>query len=127
MRLDVDTINDTVRIALSRRNMAAMVAKLAGDPPTSMHMILSDTGCFDGWTLVFIGESDDMHYGNRPQKPGVMHAATEEALQGIATTGADLAETIALMLLTHGVIASGDYDGTEELLLKLLDGATVVP
>lgn len=123
MRLDVDTLNDTVRLALSRRNMLAMIAKLGGNPPQSMHMILSDPGAFDGWTLVFIGESDDMHYGARPAEPGIMHPDTEAALNGAVMTGDELAETIGLMLATHGLT---DSPATAALLHKLLDGATIL-
>lgn len=81
MRLELQ--GGTVRVALSRRNLRTLLAKLDGEPADSACTIVYDTR--DGATLYVTAEEDAVHYAN-PERdqptPGVMHPDTEEQLRG---------------------------------------------
>lgn len=86
MRLHVDSIGGVIHIALSRRNLAAMLHKLDYFPDSALR-IESDPECFGGWQLVFTGETDQDHYGDRPLPPGLMHPWTEYHLNSPYVVG----------------------------------------
>lgn len=64
-----------VVVTLSRRNLRALLVKIAD--PDSMKTITREIG--PGVRLVLRGESDEMHYADRP--PGQMTLWTEAGLQ----------------------------------------------
>lgn len=82
MRLEVH--GGDVRVALSRRNLRALLAKLDGNPPDSACTITYETR--DGATLTVTAEEDAVHYANPERdQPGVfgqMHPDTEDKLRG---------------------------------------------
>jgi hypothetical protein len=79
MRLSIE--GPVVRVALSERNLRALLAKLDGHPPESARTIAYDT--LDGYHLLVTAEPDAVHYAN-PERdhpwPGVMHPDTEAEL-----------------------------------------------
>ena len=75
MRLDLVTPAQ-IRIALSRRNLLTLLAKLEGHPPRSACTI-SFPGAAEEPALVVTAEPDDLHYGRRAAPPGLMHPETE--------------------------------------------------
>lgn len=79
MRLD--SKDRIVRVALSRRNLKTLLAKLDGNPPESACTIYYSTK--DGKVLWVTAEEDAEHYAN-PERDlphgGAMHPATEEAI-----------------------------------------------
>ena len=83
MRLDLVTPAQ-IRIALSRRNLLTLLAKLEGHPPMSACMI-SFPGANEEPALVVTGEPDDVHYGRRAASPGPMHPDTEAWIAHVAT------------------------------------------
>lgn len=75
MRLDLATPVQ-IRIALSRRNLLTLLAKLDGHPPFSDCTIIFP-GSRHEPTLYVHGEDDLTHYGRRLEPPGPMHPETE--------------------------------------------------
>ena len=66
----------TVRVTLSRRNLAVMLAKLEDAPRGSARTITKRFEKEDGWwTLELRAEEDSPHYGEA--SPGEMHQETE--------------------------------------------------
>jgi hypothetical protein len=80
VRLEVQ--GGIVRVALSERNLKALLAKLGGSPPNSACTLRYDTR--DGLVLIVKAEPDEIHYAN-PERdspvPGEMHHDTEERLR----------------------------------------------
>lgn len=74
MRLDIEA--GVVTVALSRRNLKALLAKLDGFPPNSARTITKEE---DAGLLVVIAEEDDLRYDERGYPPGEMHPDTEAA------------------------------------------------
>lgn len=93
VRLDLWADAPVVRVALSRRNLLALLAKLS--QPGSARTITGGYCYLDGalvdLTLVLVAEPDELHYAER-EPAGVMHADTEAA---VARTEADVARTQA--------------------------------
>jgi hypothetical protein len=69
-----------VTVALSERNLKALLAKLHGHPPNSVATLVYESRL--GW-LIVKAEPDDVHYAN-PERdssaPGAMHPETEDAI-----------------------------------------------
>ena len=78
MRLDRATRTEIV-VALSRRNLLTLLAKLDGHPPQSACAI-AQAG-IDGPALLVTAEDNEKHYGSRAAPPGPMHAETEAWLK----------------------------------------------
>jgi hypothetical protein len=82
MRLELS--RGVVHVALSERNLKALLAKLGGSPPDSACTITYDTR--DGVTLVVSAEPDGVHYAHPerdvPGIAGTMHPDTEECMRG---------------------------------------------
>jgi hypothetical protein len=80
MRLEIQ--GGVVRVALSERNLKALLAKLGGSPPNSACTLTYDTR--DGLVLIVKAEPDGIHYAH-PERdspmPGVMHPDTEEQIR----------------------------------------------
>jgi hypothetical protein len=71
-----------VRVALSERNLKALLAKIAGSPPNSACTLTYDTR--DGLVLIVTAEPDGIHYANLERDspmPGVMHPDTQEQIR----------------------------------------------
>jgi hypothetical protein len=72
----------TVKVTLSERNLKALLAKLAGSPPSSACTLTYDTR--DGVVLIVMAEPDALHYAN-PERdspvPGTMHPDTEDLIR----------------------------------------------
>lgn len=83
MRLDLVTPAQ-IRIALSRRNLLTLLAKLEGHPPMSACTI-SFPGSREEPALVVTAEPDDLHYRGRAVPPGPMHPDTEAWIAHVAT------------------------------------------
>lgn len=75
MRLDLATPVQ-IRIALSRRNLLTLLAKLEGHPPFSGCTIIFP-GSREEPSLYVLAEDDRTHYGRRLAPPGLMHPETE--------------------------------------------------
>lgn len=86
MRLDLVTPAQ-IRIALSRRNLLTLLAKLDGHPPFSACTI-SFPGAKEEPALVVTAEPGDLHYGRRAAPPGPMHPETEVSIAHGATEDA---------------------------------------
>ncbi len=70
-----------VKVALSRRNLKILLAKLDGSPPNSACTIYYEGR--DGKVLWVTAEEDDVHYANPERdlpRGGTMHPATEDAI-----------------------------------------------
>jgi hypothetical protein len=80
MRLEVQ--GGVSRVALSERNLRALLAKLGDSPPNSACTISYDTK--DGLVLYVSAEPNDIHYAN-PERdtpmPGPMYPDTEERIR----------------------------------------------
>lgn len=78
--MDIRSIGEWgVSIALSRRNLETLLAKLDGVPPNSACQIYCQQGVNGRVVALSIkAEEDVVHYNGRT--PGVMHPATEEVL-----------------------------------------------
>lgn len=81
VRVDEHT-DKTIRIALSRRNLTVLLAKLDGHPVEGARTIFYVIS--DGTTLFVTAEENAPHYAN-PERdwplPGVMHPDSEEAIK----------------------------------------------
>lgn len=84
MRLDRVTRTEIV-VALSRRNLLTLLAKLDGHPANSACAI-AHAG-IEGPALLVTAEDDETHYGSRAVPPGPMHAETEEWLREHSALG----------------------------------------
>lgn len=71
MRLDQTPLGE-IKIALSRRNILALLHKL--DWEGSARTIQKE--CDNGMLLTLVAEDDDEHYGD--DEPGIMHDVTEQ-------------------------------------------------
>jgi hypothetical protein len=78
MRLEFVSPAEIV-VTLSQRNLLALLAKLGGYPPDSTCTITC--AGVDGPGLTVHAESDEEHYGDRPEPPGAMHPNTEARIQ----------------------------------------------
>lgn len=67
------TSDGKLRVVLSRRNIAALLAKLDGYPPGSA-LTLAGDHCDPPFDVV--AEEDDVHYGNRVVPAGPLHPLT---------------------------------------------------
>ena len=67
--------NPGIVVAVSRRNLLALVAKLDGFPKGSECAIHGDG-------VLLSAEENDVHYGER--EPGLMHPDTEEHIKDAA-------------------------------------------
>jgi hypothetical protein len=79
MRLD-RADSEVVQVALSRRNLLALLAKLDGHPYRSSTTLLLP-GTDKEPTLLVLAENDRAHYGKRGYGPGLMHPSTEAWLR----------------------------------------------
>ena len=80
MRLELS--DGLVVIALSRRNLLALIAKLDGHPAGSAKTLTYETG--DGVRLVIRAEEDNEHYLNQERDsplPGRLNADTDGAIR----------------------------------------------
>ena len=65
-----------VAVALSRRNLLALLAKLDTEgSECTLHKREEPLG--EQWALVVIAEEDGEHYDGRAEPPGPMHQVTE--------------------------------------------------
>jgi AMMECR1 domain-containing protein len=80
MMARLELTEGTVFVALSRRNLLALLSKL--DWPESARTIVN-SDCYrdgrpvDDVVLVLRAEDDDEHYARRADPPGLMHPVTE--------------------------------------------------